>query len=89
MIGINLKKDVAQKVYDELPIGGKCTWPGTDYIGEGRDARLLICGAPAVGRGFFEDPKGEEATVHDLCERHNRPVQSWDKIDPEEFVWGH
>jgi hypothetical protein len=57
-------------IFDLLPVKETCEWYGTEWSGEGKEAKCLPCGEPTVGNGLFCDPHHVRCVVMSVCERH-------------------
>ncbi len=47
-----------------------CMWPGTEWVGTGKEARVIECGDTVIGKGVFCDPSHSRCRAIDVCERH-------------------
>ncbi len=66
-------------MFNFLPIKDTCTWHGTEWAGEGKDAYCLPCGEPTVAAGAFCFDKDHDiCAYHSLCERHSYTSERWE-----------
>ncbi len=73
----------AHTLFDLVDIADYCEWFGTEWVGEGVDARLLTCGESTVGKGLFCDPIHKLCFVASVCERHKKTIQDWSNHEKE------
>lgn len=65
-----LELDIKELLFPILPINDTCTWYGTEWEGEGKEAKVLPCGEPTIGAAIFKDLIGKTVEYHSVCERH-------------------
>ncbi len=63
--------------FQSLPVSDTCTWPGTNWVGEGKNAKLLPCVEETVGAGLFCDPTHTLCEYHSVCKRHKKAIETW------------
>lgn len=79
------KSILLHKLFAVLPVNETCTWYGTTYKGQGKNARLQPCGSKTVGAGLFCDPAHQYCEYHSICERHKKSIENWD--DKVNHAW--
>ena len=76
-----MKAVLLHKKFKALPVNDCCEWFGTEWVGEGKEARLKPCGALTIGAGLFCDPNHKFCWYVSVCERHKGTMPFWELED--------